>query len=897
MVVNAVGQQIQLIESNQQLKDLLQQVKPGDQLQGKIVELLPENRAIIQFKGINLISQLPGSQVPVQKGNVLLVQVQSSSGNSVSNSQVSGSVQTDSAPVSNTSQQLNLKLLEILSSKGVPGSATAEANGENVRLNTPVQLFRLAETALKDARLPINTQNLNIAVSLSKAGMPVTPETLNQVIRTTQVMIQSEESLSVVANGTQARQSLMQNLNQLQQQLQTAAQFTTDPSVRVQLQNVARQVNQVFNQTQNLPLPEVSVADAEIVNSTINSDAVSAKSTSPASSQSDVPFVTYTDSKNVQVQSLRQLNTALESASAVIQSDSKQTVQTLQQLLPQVENLFAGKAVVLPSGLNVSTLAENGSTGVEGFQNQNIVSIKSIAPVVGAVEARAVETNPALAAKTADQIGRFDFSGKLPGQTLDKTAAVLTDFNPPAAPIKPGTVSRVSQTSHSASVQGQITTLGMIQRETTAAIAYQINQLPTSSTANVQNFNLELNAVLTQFKSLIMQSGSTPLQAVQAQLNLQGVKIETPVLQQQMLATVEHIQNAFQADPVTQAPMQQEQVLSMLSGSGVETPGILLSQVSRQTVLEAVVFLQARQLPVTRATIETVAGRIHTNSNLVQQVNQVIAGGKETVQLFPSNQTLSQSVQNLDQFFQSMTVRPEFAETTAVQLQQSVRANGFHVEADLINTLKNFQKNESGIPVEQAPKGIEGNNLKSELMKLQREISEIIKGDSPIAKGNTHLQNLHDNVSRSLQTLHTLQLSAQPTSAQDVTTLHVPVWVGGQLEGGQLSVYWKKGSEHKLSEKDPVNVALVLNTRGLGEVRVGLQVLKNSCSVQFYLPDDESTRLVQSESINLSEAFSDRTPFKLQGMAFHSTAEKLDSDKVAMDEIDETTLSGLNLKA
>ena len=55
--------------------DLFALLKPGDTLKGRIIEVIPsDNKAVINFKGYNVISQMP-ENFPFVKGDAINVVV------------------------------------------------------------------------------------------------------------------------------------------------------------------------------------------------------------------------------------------------------------------------------------------------------------------------------------------------------------------------------------------------------------------------------------------------------------------------------------------------------------------------------------------------------------------------------------------------------------------------------------------------------------------------------------------------------------------------------------------------------------------------------------------------------------------------------------------------------
>ncbi|HTA16810.1 MAG TPA: hypothetical protein VK786_03605, partial [bacterium] len=77
MLVSASGIPILLQAGQVPLQDLIGSLSAGDTLAGRVVELLPQNQALISLRGQNVVAQLPAGTA-LSKGEILSLQVSQS---------------------------------------------------------------------------------------------------------------------------------------------------------------------------------------------------------------------------------------------------------------------------------------------------------------------------------------------------------------------------------------------------------------------------------------------------------------------------------------------------------------------------------------------------------------------------------------------------------------------------------------------------------------------------------------------------------------------------------------------------------------------------------------------------------------------------------------------------
>lgn len=148
MPIQGVSNQIfeLLFSPDKKVQDFMNSLKPGDILNGKVIDIFNnENKAIINFKGYNLISQLP-QNINIQKGDTINVMVY------------------------NINDKVYMKLNNLL----INNNQTA------LSLNNSVASIDILST-LNSLKIPVNEHNLFVAQNLIKYQLPVNKENINDI--------------------------------------------------------------------------------------------------------------------------------------------------------------------------------------------------------------------------------------------------------------------------------------------------------------------------------------------------------------------------------------------------------------------------------------------------------------------------------------------------------------------------------------------------------------------------------------------------------------------------------------------------------------------------------------------------------------------------------------------
>lgn len=137
-----------LMTPDREVQNFLTTLKAGDALRGRVIDIIPsENRAVINFKGYNLVADMPKS-APFSRGDVINV------------------------TVSQTGDKLMMKL----------SGDMAAAIGKGMELipqgsAAPTQIA----TLLEGMKLPVNEQNIYISQKLNDYHLPVTKENVTEI--------------------------------------------------------------------------------------------------------------------------------------------------------------------------------------------------------------------------------------------------------------------------------------------------------------------------------------------------------------------------------------------------------------------------------------------------------------------------------------------------------------------------------------------------------------------------------------------------------------------------------------------------------------------------------------------------------------------------------------------
>jgi hypothetical protein len=370
---------------------------------------------------------------------------------------------------------------------------------------------------------------------------------------------------------------------------------------------------------------------------------------------------------------------------------------------------------------------------------------------------------------------------------------------------------------------------------------------------------------LQQALDLLAQAFQSPA-SLPAQRLVQAVQVQHPQAQpenvlQAAQQALTQLQTALSPLPPSR-PLSLPMLQSVLDQAGIAAPRVPLQSLPVETVAAAVAWLQARELPPQRPLVEAVAVFMQQDHNALPAAQRALSqAAMLSPELLAQRPALATAVQNAQQALGQASLLPQ-TPALAGRLQAWAAQQGLSLEAGLARSAE-APRGEAMPSAPPAPQGLRPalQNLEQQLrLALQDPLARQPEIAAPIQSALAEAQNAG-------RALSAVPLQAQGAPAYDTVHMPLPVVMGADL-GGQLSVTWRHGRDRQLDDKEPVNVAVALNTGELGPVKVLLQVWKGAASARVLAQDEATAQFLADSADELRGGFAERTPFKLQALDF-----------------------------
>lgn len=779
MAVNALGLPIRIQAGPLELQDLLGGIKVGDLLKARVVETLPDNKAVISLKGQNLVAEL-ATNFSVQKGDLLPLQV----------TQMTHA--TAEKPAA-----LTLRLL--------PPSASASTADSAPKTALPPQA--ILDQALRAARVPNNAVSQAVVRTLARLGVPLSPPAVAGAVQATQALLANEAA--VPSTPPSLPLPLAETLQDALAQLKVAAQLHDNSARALPLQQAARETLAALqSQTPS------ALSDSSAV---LPAPSSLPAAPTPSSPPSAPPLA-------------RQTPTSPQEASAGASQPSPPSSQVWDGNAPSTAP--TAPQVLLPSfGAAVQNLIRdpNPQTLVQYRQALNAVL----------------------------QAFPLEVSGQeAPAQTPKNLTATSTLPDPTPAPISSGLPSSAPaslQTPAAPATAFQ----SLVARETVIQLLAQGQSLTSTQAPSFAEFRQSIRTL----QEAVQNPQSSTAQRLLAAVQVQAPAAQAAEVLENAANVLAQISARLDLQTQTRAPQAPLSLHGLIHDAGLPTPRLSLTTLPPETVAEAVAWLQARDLPPQRPLVEAVAAFLQHDHDALPAVQRAI----QQTQALPddflnAHPALREAVENAVQALRQAEIQPE-SPGLAQRLQNWAQEQGLNLEARLAP----FNADGPETPV--LPKPTHP-GLRPALQRLEQTLTQL--RHDPVAQRAelaSSLQSALREVQTANQTLNAIPLQVQAAPAFDTVHMPLPVFLTQDL-GGRLSVTWRQGRERELSAKDPVSVAVSLNTGSLGTVKVLLQVWKDAASARVLAQDAATAEFLAAGGDELRTAFSDHTPFKLQSLDF-----------------------------
>jgi hypothetical protein len=862
-----------LFSTDKNIQDFLATVKPGDLIRGRVLDVIQgENKAIINFKGFNIVSELPqGSSI--KPGDII------------------------NAQVSQVNDQIFMKLVtdNMAAELGRGSDPSAE------QAVTPQQLISI----LNGLKIPVNEQNIFIAQKLMDYHLPVTSQNINDVntalknylnskgidMSATNIETPQAAKLVVLNNmfrlnneaillsgqnneltqqvqGQEAAQQQVPGQAEAQQQVtgQEAAQAQGRPTAQ---QEAARQI-----QLQQQAMPQ-SIID-EIIQASAGQQAEGVPGSSQTQTPVNLPFLTAPGQNSSAVRLINIMNTAgsvaaasqdinitadgnvisvnikntdaalLRNITVTALNEGNMTVADAQQIVGAL-NSGAGSSV-LSGGVTLNKLnngdievkfnalrdaienISNSAASQSGNSAQQLSSLKDaiipnlISPPEGAPQLSFVSARP-------------DIVNVLPQESRDTLSQAREAF----ASLQKS-VTNPGEVNLQQNIQDIAEALSMLDKYmTTLNNAAAIQQSDAASTAAAASAKNEINSVSNNLSALIKQIN------LPSDAGNPGIE---PAAYPALNSAVKNFIDLNANSPVLKQPQAMD----------VKLPATIRinPQVDVEASVEALTFLKSRNLPVENSNFVDIMSQyfkddMKLNQNM-QGLNNAINKFDEVTNNTSANPSTSAFINNISKIssnirsmMQQMSISTADADlkpqAMQAQLDNLISKSGLNQESNLAGALT---KAAPGVDVDKLPQMIAAqNNLKAELLRLNNEItnSNTQKISDPLQKET--IQVMKDKAGDVLTNLNAIQFINQKPVSYEMLYAQLPILINNNFFNGELQVWYRKGSLKENIEKSmPVNLVFVLNTSNLGNVKISMTIYKKDVECNVTLETEKAKQVL-----------------------------------------------------
>ncbi|MBN2754080.1 MAG: hypothetical protein JXR81_04355 [Candidatus Goldbacteria bacterium] len=786
------GNLFELLSSqDKKVSDLFALLKAGDTLKGRVIEVIPsDNKAIINFKGYNVISQLPNN-APLSKGDAITVQV------------------------SQMGEKIFMKLIPdglAAAGKLMPSAVSVQPAAEQVA------------ALLSAIKVPVNEQNIYTAMKLADYQIAVTKENMNQ-IHTALNNYMSQKGVDASSLNSVFDKAAAQT-----------ASFRQDSIIAMMSLNL--KLNQAVKTMAGIKDPQVINAlkqevSAAMINSinTVNSAAKSADDVSVNVKDGSVTL-------NVN-------NTGKELLSLFM---NKAAGENLAK--PAEVNNFLNAAM----SSDKQPVTAKFASGAEISYNPVKLELNISFPGMNAALNTVVPSgNPELAAAAAKSLaGRF-FEPSIKPETFKPAEMPLGQKVLAGAGLNlnKDIFARIMAIGNNTEQRGLQANAGREDmapqvksaRDMASAITDFTKNLAQAASA-VKNGNSQLSGEILRVSeklnefikanSKVIFGNATAAEAAKFTKNAAEFvenNINSSILKDFFVKP--EINSTAVNLPVTKFDVE----------SAIES---LIFLKSREMPLDNTKFTDIMN--------KYFSGDIKLNQNLEAlnaSLSRFLAAG-ESMRAAGYNESKSmQLAAGIKEAIAQISIKPSDRAVMDGQIKNFIEKSGITLEAQVKDIFSGKAHGFSDGQSKEALISGARQNMKSLLVGLEAELSVFERNTSAAMKNadNDTLSVIKDTVNGAresvkdtLNNLNAMQFINQKPAAYEIIYTQIPLLMDNKLFNGELQVWYRKGSlKENLEAKEPVNIMFVLNTSKLGNVKVRMTVYKNDveCTV---IADNEKAK-------------------------------------------------------
>jgi hypothetical protein len=826
-----------LQSTDKNVQDFIASLQPGDSLRGRVIDILTnENKAIINFKGYNLVSQLPQG-LNIQKGDIINVLV------------------------SQLDNRVFMKIDLAGIGKGIDPQQLISG------LNDPQQII----DTLIALKIPVNEQNIFIAQKLMDYHLPVSAENLNDINGSLAQYFSARgidpESFNIETSAD-AKSLLVSNFFRLGQELEKVAGSFKD------MARILDNRGQLAAITQDSMINDIAVKTINIIK-TMDAASIAAPGTGMNIDDNSVVLTIQTQQPSVQQNTgiPQNMGSLAENMQAIVNTAVKEGIIRQSEVQSIMQALGAGNA----DAAEYTQAAAISNADTAEYTQAAAIGNAVLTVKPGGVLELKYKGLPGIINNIAD-----NFDGK--SQPLEDLKAAFTGniFNNSQA--ERAAARAIVQQDAASPVPADVKTVVTQLRAVFSAINKNI--------ISPQNSNLQENVKQTasllgrmndavknitgQFDEMIPAKTGAETAAINdlrtsvlrisdavknAQKSLVtagdtgGIKIASQEYAKYQVTMKEFIEKMDNI-PLLKAPPDVQDV---------SMPAQANLPVDVESTIEALTFLKSRNIPAGSSFIDIMSRYFKSDMKLsggIESLNTAMGKfaampkdtGADQAQFKAMIQTTSDIKRNI-QDISIKTSDPSLkGNIIENQLRAFVEKSGLNLENRLLKQVDDQQFLSRQNTVQALAKaaddkaglaqGINKDNLKSNIMKLTNEIRNIENSKLSATQRET-VRQMRDAANDILTNLNALQFMNHKPVSYDMVYTQVPVFFNNKLFNGELQVWYRKGAvKEDLKNNIPVNMVFMLNTSNLGAVKINMTVYKNEVECTVKAENEKAKQLL-----------------------------------------------------
>lgn len=824
------GNLLELLQSaDKTVQDFISSLQPGDSLRGRVVGILAdENKAIINFKGYNLVSQLPQG-MNIQKGDIINVLV------------------------SQLNNRIFMKIDQSGIGKGVdPQQLTTGSNDLQQLIGT-----------LNTIKIPVNEQNIFIAQKLVDYHLSVTAENFADINKSLSQYLSTrgiDSNLFIVENAAAAKNLLISNFFKLGMELEKNADSFKD------MARILDNRGQLDSISQDPTLNDIAVKTLNVIK-TMDAASLAAPGTSLAIDDDSVILTIQTQQsvqtqQPVQAQNIRQnsgisqsLGSVAENVRAIVNEAIKEGVISHEQAPSIINSLNTadnntaqsaqtaalGNAIlsVKPGGVielkynGLPQIIDNMTDGMGG-RNQAIDDLNAIFSnkLINSTQA---DNSPARAALQQETAGLLPPDIGVSITQIRQTYEAISKNI--ISPESPSLQDNIKQTA------GLLDTMSVGLDKISAQAGNTV-----SSSAKNSAVNSSSNPVMRDLKTSVLKMADAVKSAQES--------IAASIGTEKTNAASDDYEG-YQS--IMKVFMGKIDNLALIKTTGLTQTGSKPVQadlpVDVESTIEALAFLKSRDIPAKNSFIDIMSGYFKSDmklssgieslssaiDNFSSMAKNIVTNQPQIKAIMQTNADIKRNIQDISIKTSDQSLKGNIVEA---QLRTFIEKSGLNLENRLLNQLDDqpLQTAQNASQASAKASGdkaglaqlIDKDNLKSNILKLTNEVQAIDNSKLSLTQQNT-IRQMRDAANDILTNLNALQFMNHKPVSYDMVYTQVPVFFNNKLFNGELQVWYRKGAiKEDLRNNTPVNLVFMLNTSNLGPVKIHMTVYKNEveCTVK-----------------------------------------------------------------